>query len=205
MKITKVPAVFATRTTALIAVLIALFMLPLTAVATAANPDTTNCAFDKNTQFKYEVDEDKWEPSDPGFDLIVVSTNDEGEVTKYAAPEGWEITCQKAPTNNGVSHVVIQVATTDTTQPEEDTTTTTTSIPETSTTNVEESTTTTNQEEETTSTSPSTEGTEGESEEETEEDGETLPFTGVDNPLALIGLALTLMASGGLLIRRQHS
>jgi hypothetical protein len=114
--------------------------------------------------------------------------------------------------NNGgqvpnVSNYVTYTTTTTTSIPKETTTTvretTTTTEEGTTTTHGETSTTVPNEEETTSSVPPSTTTLPSPTEEVVEEEPAALPFTGLGGLVPLSGLALALLASGGLVLRRE--
>ncbi len=108
-------------------------------------------------QYKYDVEEDKWTPSDPGVDLEIV-LDENGQADSITVPDGWVIVCAKAGTekedpggrtadmDQAISHIVIAVETTTTSSVDGSTTSsvdssTTSSMDSSTTSSVDSSTT----------------------------------------------------------------
>ncbi len=109
------------RRVGFVTVLLALAVAMLPAVAGAGEPESpaTGVCRIAEGQYKYDVDEGRWEPSDPGVVLDIVLDED-GEADRITVPEGWIIVCAKAgeelaypnePTvdmEKAISHIVIE-------------------------------------------------------------------------------------------------
>jgi hypothetical protein len=134
-----------------------------------------------------------------------------GQATVQVVADGNSTLAEMLGTGQNVSHYTIisvpPTTTTTTSIPKETTTTvretTTTTEEGTTTTNGETSTTVPNEEETTSSIPPSTTTLPSPTEEVVEEEPAALPFTGVGGLVPLSGLALALLASGGLVLRRE--
>lgn len=98
---------------------LAVAMLPAVAGAGESESSATSVCSIAEGQYKYDVDEGRWEPSDPGLVLDIVLDED-GEADRITVPEGWIIVCAKAGVelaypnertvdmDKAISHIVIE-------------------------------------------------------------------------------------------------